>query len=154
ITDFRAFEDRLTKADRLGRQIDGAAPPLEENDVEAPARLRRARVHDLLLALAERTRLDHWYGEDPKETPYYRVVGSRFVKDALYLFSNSPLAQATQKQLEEKGEVKISGPARRILTSEPSAGLAYEIVAQGAVPDGLPVVRPVPDRLLELQGDG
>jgi hypothetical protein len=154
ITNFRAFEDRLTKADRLGRQIDGAAPPLEEDAVEASARLRQARVHDLLLALAERARLDHWYGEDPKETPYYRVVGSRFVKDALYLFSNSPLAQATEKRLEEKGEFRISGALRRILTSEASARLAYEVVAEGAVPEGLPVVRPVPDRLLELQGDG
>jgi hypothetical protein len=154
VTDFRAFEDRLTKADRLGRQIDGAAPPLEENAVEAPARLRHARVHDLLLALAERARLDHWYDEDPKETPYYRVVGSRFVKDALYLFPNSPIAQAALKHLEEKGELKISGLPRRILTSERSAGLAYEVVAEGAVPEGLPVVRPVPDRLLELQGDG
>ena len=56
ISDFRGFEDRLTRADRLGRQIDGAAPRLEEPRVEATARLRQARVHDLLLAMAE-TRL-------------------------------------------------------------------------------------------------
>ena len=153
ISDLRAFEDRLTKADRLGRQVDGAAPSLEENAVEAAARLRQVRVHDLLLAQAERARLDHWYGEDPNERPYYRLVGSRFVADARSIFRESPLARATQGRLDEKGKLEISGRPRLVLTSERSAGLAYKVVATGSVPEGLPVVRPVPDRLLELQGD-
>ena len=153
VSDLRAFEDRLTRADRLGRQIDGGAPPLEENAVEAAARLRQARVHDLLLTLAERARLDHWYGEDPDERPYYHVVGSRFVADASSVFRDSPPARATQGRLDEKGSLEISGRPRLVLTSERSAGLAYKVVATGPVPEGLPVVRPVPDRLLELQGD-
>src|SRR5262249_22786939 len=41
-----------------------------------------------------------------------------------------------------------------VLTSEQFAPLAYKVAAVGSVPPGLPVVKPVPDRLLELQGDG
>ena len=101
----------------------------------------------------KRARLDHWYGEDPNERPYYRVAGSRFVADAGSLFRESPLVRATQRRLDEKGSLEISGRPRLVLTSEQSAGLAYKVVATGSVPEGLPVVRPVPDRLLELQGD-
>jgi len=153
ISDFRGFEDRLTRADRLGRQIDGAAPRLEEPALEATARLRQARVHDLLLAMAERAWLDHWYNEKPKETPYYQVAGSGFVSDASKLFPNSPLVGITQGRLNVKGNLELSGPRRLVLTSEPSASLAYKILTAGTVPEGLPVVRPVPDRLLELEGD-
>ena len=109
IKDFTAFEEQLTKADRLGRMIDGAAPPLDESHVDATVRLRQARVHDLLLALAQRTWLDHWYGEDAKENPYYRIAGSAFVSDASKLVANSPLVRATQARLDQKGSLEISG---------------------------------------------
>ena len=92
MTDFRAFQDRLTKADRLGRQIDGSAPRLEESVHEAAARLRETRVHDLLLAMADRAWLDHWYDEDPNPPtpPYYKVAGSRFIDDASKLLTGAP----------------------------------------------------------------
>ena len=69
------------------------------------------------------------------------------------IFRESPLALATQGRLDEKGKLEISGLPRLVLTSERSAGLAYKVVATGSVPEGLPVVRPVPEWLLELQGD-
>ena len=44
IPDFRAFHDRLVQADRLERQIDPAAPRLDNSDYEAASRLRQARA--------------------------------------------------------------------------------------------------------------
>jgi len=149
----RSFENQLTQADRLSRLIDGAVPQLEEPALEASFRLRHARVRDLLLAMAGRTRLDHWYDENPKEAPYYRVAGSGFVSDASKLSPGSPLVAAAQELLNQKGNLELSGQRRLILTSERSARLAYKIVNVGKLPEGIPVVRAVPDRLLELEGN-
>jgi len=154
LTNFGDFQERLTRADRLGRQLDQGAPPLEESAREAAARLREARVHNLLLEMAKRTRLDHWYDEEPKDHPYYQVVGSKFLTDAENLFPNSPIVAAEREKLNQKAELGLEGPPHQVLTSEPSVALSYKIVpiGNGDIPEGIPVVRPDPDSQLELEG--
>jgi hypothetical protein len=155
ITDFRGFQGRLTRADRLGRQIDGSAPRLEESAHEATTRLRETRVHDLLLAMADRAWLDHWYDEDPNPPtpPYYKAVGSRFIDDADKLISQSPLVRAARERLNQPGQLAIEGQPSLVLTSEPAAGLRYRVIAPRTVPPGIPVIKPVPGRFLELEGE-
>jgi hypothetical protein len=153
ISQFAEFEQRLVVADGLARQIDGAAPPVEEPAIEGTRRLRQVRVHRLLLAMAERARLDHWYGEKPRETPYFRVAGTAFLDDAAQLVPKSPLLAGPKARLEEKGQVVLSGAPRRTMTSERSMNLSFQVQTEGNVPEGFPVVRPVADRLIDLASD-
>jgi hypothetical protein len=151
IANFGEFENRLAAADRLGRQLDWAAPRLEEPAIEATVRLRQARVHDLLLAMARRAWLDHWFDEKSNDTPYYQLAASRLLSDASKLFPESPRVRETQENLKG-GKLEITGPARRILTSEMSTSIAYKVRPVGEVPEGIPVLKPVVDQL-ELDGD-
>jgi hypothetical protein len=153
IAKFADFQTRLMKADRLGRLIDRGAPVFE--GVEPTARLREIRVHDLLLAMADRAWLDHWYGEDPKDTPYYQVAGKRYFEDASKLVTNSPLLDDARERLARLGKLELKGPPSRILTSERSADLPYKIEAKGVVPaHGFAVIKPVLVKggPLELEG--
>ncbi len=109
IAKFDDFENRLWEADRLGRQLDRAAPRLEESAIEPTARLRQARVHDLLLEMARRAWLDHWFDEKPNDTPYYRLASTRFVSDASKLFPDSPRVREVQEQLKD-GKLEVTGP--------------------------------------------
>jgi hypothetical protein len=140
IPDFRAFHDRLVQADRLQRQIDAASPRVDDSDFEAASRLRQARVHNMLIALAERAWQDHWYDEDPKER-YYLAVGSKYLADAERFFPGTAPVRAAQEGLHRPGKLVASGPTRRLLTSEAGCGLVYKVGREGAVPDGLPVVK-------------
>ena len=88
IPDLQAFQDRLVKADRLERSIDGGSPRIADAGYQAAIRLREVRVHMLLLGMADRAWEDHWYDEDPKER-YYHAVGSRFINDADGFFPQS-----------------------------------------------------------------
>ena len=88
IPDLQAFQDRLVKADRLERSIDGGSPRIADAGNQAAIRLREVRVHMLLLGMADRAWEDHWYDEDPKER-YYHAVGSRFINDADGFFPQS-----------------------------------------------------------------
>ena len=149
IPNFQAFQDRLVKADRLERQIDGGAPRLDDSTIEAATRLRQARVHTTLLALADRAWEDHWYGEDPKDR-YYVSIGARFINDADKYFPQSAPVRAARERMDRAGKVALEGRPRLVLTSEAEARLAYKVAREGAVPDGLPVVKPIPEQPLEL----
>ena len=163
ISDFRAFQSRLVKADRLSRLIDGGAAPLDESVGEATARYRQTRIYDLLLWMAERTWQDHWYDEEPKAKPYYKVAGSRYVTDAAKLFPNTAevlkiknlLDQSDQFQLDltKPSQLPLDVPPRLVLTSERGLAVSYRVVESGAIPPGLPVVKPRVDRLLQLDDD-
>ncbi len=163
ISDFRAFQSRLVKADRLSRLIDGGAAPLDESVGEATSRYRQTRIHDLLLWMAERTWQDHWYDEKPQAKPYYKFAGSRFVTDAAKLFPKTAevlkiktlLDQSGQFQLDltKPSQLPLDGPPRLVLTSERSLAVSYRIVETGPIPPGLPVVKPRVDRLLQLEDD-
>src|SRR5207302_183223 len=72
-TELREATDLLRKPVQMCRLIPGGRVPKGENKASpftAPEGWRRLHAHDLLLFLAERTRLDHWYREDGT-TPYY-----------------------------------------------------------------------------------
>ena len=148
ISDFRAFQERLIKADRLERVVDGGSPRLSSSTTQAAIRLREARVHTLLLAMADRSWEDHWYDEDPKEL-YYLAVGLRFINDADKLFPQSPpLRRAEQNRAQ--GRISLSGPASLALTSEIDGRVSYHLGDEGIVPAGLPVVRPSAGQPLEV----
>jgi hypothetical protein len=151
---FPNFQERLTKADRLGRLADAQAPPVE--GIEPTGRLRETQVHDVLLAMARRAWLDHWYAEDPKAKPYFLVAGSRFIDDASKLVEHSPLLQPARDILAQKGKLSLKGPPSRVLTSERNAAISYTIEAGDDVPqDGYavvePVVKPATDAPLKLE---
>ena len=58
--------------------------------------------------------------------------------------------------LAQNDRLKIEGPARLILTSEPSKDVAYRIAAEGneeKIPPGLPVIEPTVDANLGLEGE-
>lgn len=149
IPNFQAFQNRLVKADRLERQIDDRAPRLDDSTIEAATRLRQVRIHTTLLALADRAWEDHWYGEDPKDR-YYISIGSRFINDADKYFPQSAPVRAARERMNRTGEVALEGPPPLVLTSEADARFAYKIVREGVVPDGLPVVQPIPEQPLDL----
>ena len=140
------FQDRLKRAGRLGRIIDGGAPPLAESVPEATALERQTRVHDLLVWLARRSWQDHWYDEDPKAVkPYYRTVGLRFASDAAKLVEKSPDVSKIRQILGQDDKLRLDGPSLLALTSERVSDLNYRIAADGKedqIPPGLPVVAP------------
>ena len=58
--------------------------------------------------------------------------------------------------LAQNDRLKIEGPARLILTSEPVKDVAYRIAAEGneeKIPPGLPVIKPIVDANLGLEGE-
>jgi hypothetical protein len=149
IPDLHAFQDRLVKADRLERLIDGGSPRLADSTTQAAIRLREARAHTLLLGMADRAWEDHWYDEDPKER-YYHAVGSRFINDADKYFPQSAPVRAARGRLDRNGRIALDGPPRIILTSESEGRIAYRVTDEGIVPAGLPVVKPSAEQPLEL----
>jgi hypothetical protein len=154
ISDFAAFQSRLAKADRLSRLIDGGAVPPASSATEPAARYRQARVRDLLVWMADRAWRDHWYDENPKAKPYYQEVVKRLIDDANKLFGNlGAVHQPLRDRLNAKGQLGLTGPARQVLTSEQGAMVSYQLDDPGpqTVPPGIPVVKPRPDPLLELE---
>jgi hypothetical protein len=151
ISMYPEFQERLTKADRLGRQLDAQAPPVE--GTEPTARLRETRVHGVLLAMTGRAWLDHWYAEDPKSEPYFHLAGSKFIADATKLVEHSPLLKNAQALLDRKGKLALKGPPSLVLTSERNTALVYNLKAEDDVlKDGYAVVMPAPDPNLKLEG--
>ena len=157
--ELRIVQDRFEKADRLGRLIDGGSPAVPDSKIEATGIYRQKRVHDLLIWLAERAWRDHWFDEDARAIkPYYRAAGLRFANDAgkLALKSSDPDAARMKDLLAQNDRLKIEGPARLILTSEPVKDVAYRIAAEGneeKIPPGLPVIKPIVDANLGLEGE-
>ena len=151
------FQDRLKRAGRLGRIIDGGAPSLPESEPEAAALERQTRVHDLLVWLARRNWLDHWYDEDPKAVkPFYRTVGLRLASDAAKLVEKSPEVSKIRQVLGQDDKLRLDGPSLLALTSERVSDLNYRIAADGKedqIPPGLPVVAPSADAEIKLEGE-
>ncbi len=151
---FGEFQDRLIKADRLGRQLDGGSKALEESFTEATGRLRETRVHDLLLRMAERAWRDHWYDENPKEKPYYQVTGASFISDASKLMPQSQEVSVEKERLALTGKLELDGLPTQVLSSERSIGLSYTVVPKGVLPEhGHAVIRPIPDRDIKLEDE-
>jgi hypothetical protein len=156
LNDLKSARDRLPDADRLARMIDAHTPlPAPGEPALRPSwRLRKLRGHDVLNWLARRAWLDHWYDENPTANPYYRAVGSRFVQDALGLFPKSPEAAEAQKILDAKDGLRFDEPKPVLFTSDLRRDVTYRLVETGTVPEGVPVVKPVPDATIQVEGGG
>lgn len=155
LNDLKSARERLPEADRLARMLDARTPlpPREDPALRSSWRLRKLRGHDLLNWLARRAWLDHWYDEDPKANPYYRAVGSRFVQDALGLFPKSPEAAEVQKLLDARDGLGFDEPKPILFTSDLRRSVTYQLIETGTVPVGVPVVKPVPDAGLKVEGE-
>jgi hypothetical protein len=81
-------EDAVAQArqgERLARQLDGGAAYLLYEVRKRPDPVddyRRLQLQGLLRGQAERTRLDHWWGEAKDAAPYYVVSGRSYLQDA------------------------------------------------------------------------
>ena len=147
VAEFTAFESRLSQAEGLSRLVDRGEAPPATSAVEPASRYRQTRLHQLLLWLASRTSLDHWYSEKPSAPPYYQAIVSRLFDDAQGLFPE--LRDSDQKErdrLRAQGRLALAGPARDrlVVTSELSPSAEYRVLDEtgpGTVPPGIPVVR-------------
>ena len=63
---------RLAAADGLARLVDRGEDPPAGSAVEPSSRYRRLRAHELLVWMAERAWLDHWYNKDPRRPAVLR----------------------------------------------------------------------------------
>ncbi|QEH33047.1 hypothetical protein OJF2_15430 [Aquisphaera giovannonii] len=137
---------RLSLAERLDRLIDGGEEPLPDSRPEAASLGRGLRIRGLLLWLAERAWRDHWFDEDPKAvSPYYRTVATRLVGDAARIAAKGPDLARIRQLVARNDRLKLEGPSKIIMTTEPAADATYRIAAEGdpeSIPPGLPVIRP------------
>jgi hypothetical protein len=136
-------------ADRLCRFADSyGSLRLAHNAVEA---YRHLLVQDLLLAQAERTRLDFWAAEDAALPPYYLAAANAYLADVVRLGARHPGLAAARQRLDGMGKLELqgvdarpteAGPAVQHLTSEDEFPVQYRLAATGGpVPSGFPVVR-------------
>jgi hypothetical protein len=155
--DHLGMADHLRLAERLARQVDGTAAPALTLAANPAEEHRKVRLHNLLLWMAERTRHDHWFAEDPNQRePYYVFVGERYTQDALLLVKGKPeklnrqqrderveRVQHMEKCLNLAGELGWAPPSGLgDLTSEPTQiEISYKVrpPAAGWVPRGHPV---------------
>jgi hypothetical protein len=100
----------LREADRLARRLDAGQWQAANSD--APVFARRADIQTLLVWQATRTWTDHWYGEDQRSVPYYRIIGLDYLRDARRLDpfgrADSPGAEVVRKQLEASAAITIA----------------------------------------------
>jgi hypothetical protein len=149
IADFRVFSNQMAKADRLERLVEGGSPRPTDASMQVSVLLREARVHDLLIGMADRAWEDHWYDEDGKER-YYHAVGALFIQDAEKYFPYSAPVRDARARMERKGRIAVAVQPRITFTSETEGELQYRVADEGIVPEGLPVVRPTAEPPLEF----
>jgi hypothetical protein len=98
--DLNAAGQLLRKADFLSRGLPGGFEDRAE-PMSASQALRSLRIHDLLVAQAKRTLLDHWFSEVPDSPPYYETAAKQFLTVARQL-------------AEVKGETRDSNKLRTL----------------------------------------
>ena len=154
VPDLAAARVRLVTADVHGRM----APPnpfaLDESFREPAGRRRDLLLHDLLKEMTNRCWLDHWYDEDPAETPYYQRAGKRYVDDAERLVPGSPDLVALRDLLKSEVKLGLEGPGPGSVTSEQRLTLNYKLGETGPVPPGTPVVRATDNPLFRIESEG
>lgn len=112
----------LPEADRLARRLDAgqwAARPVDPANL-----LRRADLARLMVAQADRAWRDHWHGEGT--TPYYRIVGGDYLRDAEALRPGIPMADARQR-LARPSTLRIDAVGERHLLAGEEQTLAAAI---------------------------
>lgn len=147
--DLQARES-LFRADQLNHQISGAATV--NLDVNASELYRQIQLQQLLKALAERTLLDHWFSEDPKAEPYYRIAGLIYMTDAERMDAHVDGLQELKNRLNQPGELTFVGAPSLDLTTELNYQLDYQVepVPNAQVPPGQFVVWAESGQSLEL----
>jgi hypothetical protein len=122
-------------AERPSRSAVAFAPP----DGPDPALLlRRQRWQQVLVGLARRTALDHWYAENGDA--YFRRAAERFLTDAAELVAAGPdgrkaepAGAADVKDLLKTPPLEMKAPERLDITSETSVTLDYAVTAAPAL---------------------
>ena len=145
---------KLVAVDLYGRMATPTPSTVEDTFREPAGRRRDLLLHDLLKEMASRAWLDHWYDEDPSETPYYQRVGKRYLDDAERLVPGSPELAASRELLKSNVKLGLEGPGPRSVTTEQSLAISYKIVETGSVPPGTPVVRAAENPLFSIAGEG
>jgi hypothetical protein len=140
---------RLRVSDRCSRLLDGARAEADDSR-EATARYRERLVHNLLIWLAGRTWLDHWYDEEPKSSPYYKIAGGKYIDDAERLVPGSLAVKQAREQLNQPSELALMKSKAVVWTSEVDRPISYQIEEVGKVPPGSPVVAASPGDFLDL----
>lgn len=130
----------LAQSNRLCRLI--AAAPAAMLTTDPAGLYRRLTTAQLLLWQAQRCWMDHWYAEDSKAVPYYRVAGNIYLDDAGRLTRPDPELDRWRKKLSQPGNLVLQGVARLDLTTEVQRELDFVVQpAPGAdVPPGMPVL--------------
>ena len=121
---------RLAAADGLARLVDRGEDPPAASAVEPSSRYRRLRVHDLLVWMADRAWLDHWYSKDPAAPPYYAAIVARLFNDAQGLFPefrDADLKLREQREAPNRLDIQNS-PERLVVTSELDVAAGYRVV--------------------------
>ena len=137
----RASSTRLRSSPGSGsptasRLLDGARAEADESR-EATAKYRERLAHNVLIWLADRTWLDHWYGEEPKSTPYYKIAGGKYIDDAERLVPGSLAAKQAREQLNQPSELTLVKNKAIVWTSEVDRAIPYQVEEIGKVPPAL-----------------
>ena len=116
--------------------------------------LRRVQLQKMLEWQGQRSLEAHWYSEIPANEPYYRVAGLAYLEDAAAIRRGQTSSELDKlrEQLEQPGNLILTGPGRIDITSELQWDAGYQLQpAQGAtVPSGYPVVWFEADSKLQL----
>lgn len=108
------------------------------NDLGREDGLRRALTAQVLLAQAERTYLDHWYGG---EKPYYKVAIGALLKDARAILGrdlDKPIESLWAARLEKESPFPLTPVvgSKLWLTDEPNLGVTYQLQRAAIDPAG------------------
>jgi hypothetical protein len=111
----------LAQADDQVRRLDPGQ--CQEVQGEPAVLARKARLQGLLVWQAGRAWQGHWYGDDPEATPYFRIVGLDYLRDARDLApfpgGGVPGADVVRRRLGQDNGLRIGGaPVRRLLAGE------------------------------------
>jgi hypothetical protein len=146
-----------TEAERLCRQIDGGQAAdliraLDAEDLPNPVlEHERLALHQLLVALAQRTFDDHWFGE--QQDPYYQRAGKNFLSDAATAVKRNkggaggkperrylPEFETMTSLLLKPVRLNLTGTPHRFVTSETHYELQYRLTPDANLPAGYPVI--------------
>ena len=123
----------------------------------------RLRAHDLLVWMADRAWLDHWYGEDPAAPAVLRrrsSPGCSTTPRGCSRTSARPIRSAASSSSAATASDIENSPDRLVVTSELAVAAGYRVVDESGprmvpVPPGIPVVRPrVSGPLTSADSDG
>lgn len=150
----------------LARYLDGAGAQTLTHD--PCAENRAVNLHQLLVWQAQRAFQDHWWSEDQKAKPYYKLACEAYLHDA------KELATPQSRELEEsKKGIRLSqvnalqnllahtkewgfteAPRHLDLTSDPVATVRFRLEASEALVPAFPVLwRRIDPSLLAVQAD-